>query len=54
MFENQHYEHKALERALQQRRGAMELYVNRRVSVGSEKLGSHDNCGSALEDLLHV
>jgi hypothetical protein len=41
-------------RALQQLRGAMELHVNRQVSVGSEKLGSHDNYSSALEDMLHV
>lgn len=41
-------------RALQQLRGAMELHVNQQASVGSEKLGSHDNYGSALEDVLQV
>jgi DNA-directed RNA polymerase specialized sigma24 family protein len=41
-------------RALQQLRDAMELHVNQQESVGSEMLGSHDNYGSALEDVLHV
>jgi hypothetical protein len=30
------------------------LHVNHQVSVGSEKLGSHDNYGSVLEDVLHL
>jgi DNA-directed RNA polymerase specialized sigma24 family protein len=41
-------------RALQQLRSAMEFHADQQVSVGSEKLGSHDNCGSTLEDVLHV
>jgi DNA-directed RNA polymerase specialized sigma24 family protein len=41
-------------RALQQLRDAMELHVNQQENVGSEMLGSHDNYGSALEDVLHV
>jgi hypothetical protein len=41
-------------RALQQVRSAMELQLDEQVSVGSEKLGSHDNYGSTLEDVLHV
>jgi hypothetical protein len=41
-------------RALQHLRDAMELHVNPQVSAGSETLGSHDNYGSALEDVLHV
>jgi hypothetical protein len=32
----------------------MELQLDEQVSVGSEKLGSHDNYGSTLEDVLHV
>jgi DNA-directed RNA polymerase specialized sigma24 family protein len=40
--------------ALQQLRNAMEFHIDQQVSVGTEKLGSHDNCGSALEDVLHV
>jgi DNA-directed RNA polymerase specialized sigma24 family protein len=41
-------------RASQQLRDAMGLHVNQQVSVGSEMLGSKDNYGSALEDVLHV
>ncbi len=41
-------------RALQQVRSAMELQLDEQVSVGSEKLGSHENYGSTLEDVLHV
>jgi DNA-directed RNA polymerase specialized sigma24 family protein len=41
-------------RALQQLRDAMQLQVNQQERVGSEMLGSHDNYGSALEDVLHV
>ena len=41
-------------RALQQLKDAMELQVNQQENVGSEMLGSHDNYGSAREDVLHV
>jgi hypothetical protein len=44
----------ARSRALQQLRRAMELHAKERENVGSEKPGLHDNCGSVLEDLLHV
>ena len=41
----------ARNRVLQQLRSAAEFHVNQQVRVFSEKLGSHDNCGSALEDV---
>jgi hypothetical protein len=45
---------KAQDRAFQQRKSAMEFKVNQQVSVGPEKHGLHNNCGSALEDFLRV
>jgi DNA-directed RNA polymerase specialized sigma24 family protein len=41
-------------RGLQRLRSAMELHAGHQVSVSSEKPGLHDNCRSAVEDLLHV
>jgi DNA-directed RNA polymerase specialized sigma24 family protein len=44
----------AQNRAQQQLRSAAELHVNQQVRLFTEKLGSHENSGSALEDVLHV
>jgi DNA-directed RNA polymerase specialized sigma24 family protein len=44
----------ARDRSFQQLKSATEFHVNQQVGVGPEKHGSHDNCGSALEDVLHV
>jgi DNA-directed RNA polymerase specialized sigma24 family protein len=41
-------------RGLQQLRSAMELHPERQVNVSSEKAQLHDNCRSAVENLLHV
>jgi DNA-directed RNA polymerase specialized sigma24 family protein len=44
----------ALVRGLQRLRSAMEWRAGHQVNVSAEKPGLHDDCGSAVEDLLHV
>jgi hypothetical protein len=44
----------ARDRPVQQLKGAMDFLVNQLVRAGPEKHGLQDNCGSALEDFLHV
>jgi DNA-directed RNA polymerase specialized sigma24 family protein len=41
-------------RGLQRLRSAMGLHAGHQVDVSSEKPGLHENCRSAVEDLLHV
>jgi DNA-directed RNA polymerase specialized sigma24 family protein len=41
-------------RGLQRLRSAMGLHAGHQVGVSSEKPGLHENCRSAVEDLLHV